>query len=532
MMVSLPSSNPVAEGTASPTTNEASENGQEKAVASDPQPLPEPSGTFTPEAASPSSSVPRRAETDEEVIARLAALDSFEYSRVRKEEAKALGILVKTLDERVKEMRDASGESGRVPWSEVEPHPDPVDPAQVLDEVCAIIRRFVVMDAEQVDAGALWTAHTHLTDVAEVSPPLIANAPEKACAKTLLQTVLGRMCYRPLPASNASLSALFRAVDLWKPTILIDEADTFFRDNAELHGLVNAGYARTGFVLRSEVAGESYEPRVFQVYSAKSIAGIALERHLPDSTMSRGIVLNLRRKRPHEVVHRLRHADRDLFERVAAKLTRFARDFRQQVASTRPHLPDELSDRAQDNWEPLLAIAECAGPAWLLRATSAALALSRQSDAAPSTGNELLADIREVFERNQGRKISTADLINALVNDDEKPWGTYNRGNPISPRQLAKQLAAYGIKSKTVRLGPHNTPKGYEPSQFDDAFARYLADLPESRQQSTDPSDADGGITGEIADSPALQREVAPDPTGATIDPEVLEILYGGPERQ
>ena len=65
------------------------------------------------------------------------------------------------------------------------------------------------------------------------------------------------------------------------PTLFIDEADTFFRDNPELHGLVNAGHARTGFVLRAEVAGDSFEPRMFAVYSAKSIAGIAMERHLP-----------------------------------------------------------------------------------------------------------------------------------------------------------------------------------------------------------------------------------------------------------
>jgi hypothetical protein len=409
----------------------------------------------------------------------LATLDSLEYGRVRRGEAKALGIPVKMLDERVKEVRDKNGESDSLPWPEIEPHPDPVEPAQVLDEVAQIIRRFVIMDSEQVDAAALWVAHTYLTDAADVSPLLIVNAPERACAKTLLQTVLGRMCYRPLPASNASLSALFRAVELWKPTILIDEADTFFRDNAELHGLVNAGYARTGFVLRSEASGDSFSPRMFLVYSAKSIAGIGMERHLPDSTMSRGIVLNLRRKRPHETVERLRHADDEMFERVPAKLARFAKDAVRQIRLARPRLPDELSDRGQDNWEPLLAIAEVAGAEWLQRATAAALSLSGASEAAPSTGNELLADIREIFEGRKDTKISTASLIDVLTKDDEKPWGTYNRGQPISPRQLAKQLAAYGIKSKTVRLGSHNTPKGYEISQFADAFARYLGERPQ-----------------------------------------------------
>jgi len=413
-----------------------------------------------------------------ETIARLAAMKPIDYDRVRKEEAKILGIQVKTLDELVKTARSDGTESDRLPFTDIEPDDKAVVPAELFDEVARIIRRFIVLEPEQADAAALWVVHTHMTEVADTSPIAIINAPEKACAKTLFQTILGRMAYRPLQASNATLSALFRAVELWRPTIFIDEADTFFRDSPEIHGMVNAGYTRGGFVLRSEPVGDSFEPRKFSVYCAKSIAGIALERHLPESTISRGIVFNLRRKLPHEKVERLRYADPAMFDTVASMLARFAMDYSQQVRLARPSLPRELSDRAQDNWEALLAIAACAGEAWLTRATEAALKLSRASDAKVSTGNELLADIRQVFEGRTGTKISTVDLIAELVSDEERSWGTYNRGKPMTPRQLAKQLDAYGIKSKTVRLGPANTPKGYEFSQFDDAFARYLADAP------------------------------------------------------
>ena len=90
-----------------------------------------------------------------------------------------------------------------------------------------------------------------------ISPLLIINAPERACAKTLLQTVLAKLCCRSLSAANATLSALFRSIEKWKPTLFIDEADTFFRDNVELHGMVNAGYQRDGFLLRSEAVGDT-----------------------------------------------------------------------------------------------------------------------------------------------------------------------------------------------------------------------------------------------------------------------------------
>lgn len=285
------------------------------------------------------------------------------------------------------------------------------------------------------------------------------------------------MAYRPLPASNASASALFRAVELWKPTILIDEADTFFRDNTELHGMVNAGYLRDGYVLRSEAVGDSFEPRMFSVFSAKALAGIALEKHLPDATMSRGVVFNLRRKLVHETVNRLRHADRDLFIGIAEKLARFALDYSQQVRLARPALPDVLSDRDQDNWDGLLAIASCASDEWVQRATAAALKLSGAGEKSVSTGAELLADIQHIFESKSLDRISTADLIIALVEDSEAPWATWNRGKPFSPRQLSKQLGGYGIASKDIRFGYSNL-KGFEIGQFSDAFVRYLSTSP------------------------------------------------------
>lgn len=315
----------------------------------------------------------------------------------------------------------------------------------------------------------------YFIDVVEIAPLAIINAPEKACGKTQLLTVMGRLSYRPLPVSNASASALFRAVELWKPTILIDEADTFFRDNTELHGMVNAGYLKDGYVLRCEAVGDTHEPRMFSVYSAKALAGIKLEKHLPDAIMSRGIIFNLRRKLSGESVSRLRHAEPDLFTGTASKLTRFAEDYSEQVRRARPVLPDALSDREQDNFDGMLAIASCAGSEWIAKATAAALKLSESSsEKTTSAGNELLSDIQSIFESKRIDKISTADLIKALCDDEEAPWGTYNRGKPIAPRQLVKPLEAYEIKPKQIRLNSYDRMRGFELSQFSDVFMRYL----------------------------------------------------------
>lgn len=121
----------------------------------------------------PSATAPQpepSVETEAEVVARLAALKPMDYDRLRKEEAKALGIQVKTLDDLVKAARGAERAPGSMPFPEAEPADGPVNPAQVLDEVTAVIRRYVVLDLEQAHAAALWIAHTHLVEVAEVSP--------------------------------------------------------------------------------------------------------------------------------------------------------------------------------------------------------------------------------------------------------------------------------------------------------------------------------------------------------------------------
>ena len=430
-----------------------------------------------------------------------------------------MGIQVKTLDDLVKAARNESSEADRLPFTEVESYPDPIAPAQVLDEVVKVILRYVVMDIEQAHAVALWIALSWFITEVEVAAILIINAPEKACGKSQLLTIVGYLAARPLPAANSTASFLFRAITTWRPTILIDEADTFIREDVELKGLINAGHTRANaFVGRTVSVGDGHEPRLFDVWSAKAFAGIALEKHFPDATMSRGIVVNLRRKLSHERVERLRHAGSGTFNVLASKLARFADDFAVQVRAARPNLPDELSDRAQDNWEPLFAIAKCAGPEWIQRATTAALKLSVASESMTSTGNELLADIKDVLDRWQKPTIKSVDLIEKLTDDKELGWANYSRGRPLTPRQMAKQLDVYGIKPKTVRqpksaMDPHgSTPKGYYLADFKDAFARYLK---------TDPApsgpSASGSASPAVASVPVTSGEVAETPQRSTM---------------
>ena len=411
-------------------------------------------------------------DDDAETIMRLAAMSPLEYDRNRKEIAKSIGVRPATLDKMVIAERKENSDDD-MGFPDVEPWTSPVDPGALLSEISMTLRRFIVCQQETADAVALWVAMTWFMDVVQVAPLAVITAPEKRCGKSQLLFLLGKLSYRPLTASNISPAALFRAVDAWKPTLLVDEADAFMRDNEELRGIINAGHTRdSAYVVRT--VGDDFTPTRFSVWGAKALAGIG---HLADTLMDRAIVLELRRKLPDESTERLRHAEPELFDTLAEKLARFADDCRDAVRHARPELPASLNDRAQDNWEPLLAIADIAGGEWTTLSRKAALKLSGTDAPTLSTGTELLADIQEVFEAKKVDKISTAQLIEALCAEDERPWATYNRGKPITPRQVSKRLGEYGISSTTIRVGLE-TPKGFRRDMFDEVFSRYLVALP------------------------------------------------------
>lgn len=370
-------------------------------------------------------------------------------------------------------------------------HSDPVDGAALLNEITATLRRHVIADAPTIHAAALWAAFTWFIDVVDVAPIANITAPEKRCGKTVMLGALARLSCRPLAVSNIAPAALFRALELWTPTLLIDEVDAFLAEHEEARGILNAGFTRdSAFVIRC--VGDDYTPTRFNVWGAKALCGIG---NIADTLADRSIPLRLRRKMPGERTVKMRHADPEHFAALVGKLARFAVDHREAVRLARPAEIEGLNDRANDAWEPLLAIASVAGGEWLRLARQAAITLHGLEGEAPSIGAELLADVQSAFERKHTTKLFSADLLQALCDDDESPWATWNRGKPIQPRQLSRKLAEFGIKSKDVRQG-FEVKKGYHLEQFADAFKRYIsareptpsADTPSASATSLQPS--------------------------------------------
>ena len=137
-------------------------------------------------------------------------------------------------------------------------------------------------------------------------------------------------------------------------------------------------------------------------------------------------------------------------------------------------VPEELHDRAADNWRLLLAIADRAGGPWPEKARRAALELSAvKAEEADTIRTLLLSDIRGVFREKEVDRIKGETVGMALASMTDRPWPTFDKGRWITPTGIARMLRPYGIAPETIRFG-EETAKGYRLSAFEDTFARYL----------------------------------------------------------
>lgn len=307
---------------------------------------------------------------------------------------------------------------------------EPVDGEELLDQLDELLQAYVVMSAAQSAACALWVMHTHALDSAAYSPYLAVVSAEMRSGKTTLMKLLELLAARPWRVITPSEAVAFRKIDRDHPTLLLDEFDTIWKDREQepLRALLNAGNEPGTKVPRCAGANRD-ELREFNVYCPKALAGIG---KLPQTIADRSIEIRLKRKAPGDQVARFRRREVvQETEPLRAQLAAWACDLADTLAEARPQLPDELDDRAQDGWEPLLAIADQAGGSWAKRARRVAVELSTgESRDDESQGVRLLADIRRVFA--DADKISSRELLDALIADDEGPWGDV-RGKPLTP---------------------------------------------------------------------------------------------------
>lgn len=435
------------------------------------------------EANEPETSAEHANRDFETTVTRLAALPAQHYDRVRIDESNRLGVRVRVLDDAVNGKR--SGTAGNdtqgrtVEWPKPEPWPQVVEGTTLLSTLADTIGHYVAISPPLADAVALWTVTTWLHDRLEISTFLNITSPTKRCGKSVLMEVLGEFVYRPMPAAGrVTPAALFRLIERHEPTLLLDEIDTYLAKDPEIRGIINGSQRHAGaFVLRC--VGEDYEPRRFKTWCPKAIAGIG---GLPDTVLDRALVIRLARRPPERRLPLWRDRDKAAIASLQRQIIRWVNDTKAEVLTKRQAIafPVGLHDRARDAWESLLAVAEAAGGEWGGQGGRAWCAAEHVSaDVQEETGARemLLADLRVVFrDAGDPDKLPTSQILEALCGMEGRPWSEWRRGQPLSPRGLAKLLQPFNVRPRTERFA-RGGAKGYRRDALVPVWDAYLAEV-------------------------------------------------------
>ncbi|MEU4686784.1 DUF3631 domain-containing protein [Streptomyces xinghaiensis] len=367
---------------------------------------------------------------------------------------------------------------------------DTIDGAALLTKVEAFHRRFNVFPHEAAYvAVTLWDAHAHLLDCFDSTPRIAFLSPEPGSGKSRALEIVETLVPHPMTAVNASAAALFRAVSGadGRPTILFDEIDTIFGpkagDNEELRGFLNAGHRRSGVTYRCIGDGGNQTVQAFPSYCAVAVAGLG---SLPDTILTRSVVIRMRRRARNERVEPFRaRIHESQGHKLRDRLAQWAEQARASVTDAWPEMPDGITDRPADVWEPLLAVADAAGGQWPHRAREACVTLVRaaQHTDKHSLGIRLLTDLRDHVLIGMDRlpTIAILDRLNAL---DDAPWADLD-GKPLDNRRLSRMLAKYmtadnePITSRNIKTSG-SVLKGYYAADLWDAWQRYCPPPPES----------------------------------------------------
>jgi putative DNA primase/helicase len=405
------------------------------------------------------------------LVEALARKDHTEYDRVRGELAETLGMRVGTLDDKVEALRrkmEAEDDKDGLPHWKVEPWSKPVDGAALLQSINQVFRRYIVLPKGADIALSLWVLHAWTMDAGDISPFMVLVSPTKRCGKTSVLILLYFLTPKSELAANITASSLFRYIEEIRPTLLIDEADSFVKDNEELRGILDSGHTKVAanIIRNVEVNGE-HKPRRFSTWAPKAIATI---RKLADTLEDRAVIVTLQRKPKGAKVERLRRRDSEEFATLRSQAARWASDNFNKLVDPDPAVPEVLNDRAADNWRPLLAIADLAGGAWPEDARRSACTLSGEEED-DAINVELLRDIRKAFGEDD--EIRSADLVAELIGDPERPWADWRHGRPLTQKQLATLLKPFCIISTNVTPPGRAQGKGYRRSDFKEAWDAY-----------------------------------------------------------
>lgn len=370
-----------------------------------------------------------------------------------------------------------------------EPWPDEVDLRDVIKEIESLAGKVLYASPSVFKVLAYWIAFTWMQGQ-EIAPYLLITSVARQCGKSTMTELLVRLCRRPWSTCKPTASALFREIDRCHPTVILDECDEFLERDSELNGILNAGYKRNGteYVVRTEkTPNGSFRTERFNVFCPKSFSGIGINRKFSSALVDRCIAIEIeRRPKDGPELMKLRSIPQETFQVIRAKLARAAEDVEDDLHRATPFIPEELSDRAGEVWEPLLALADILGEGDEMRRI--AVTAYKEAPASSDYREDLLNDIRDVLaeidasptrssftfrfnamakeinipivEYGDRQYIVAARLHEYLISNPELRWSDFGTGGrPLTLNTLTRLLdkdGGFGVATNRIREDGRN----------------------------------------------------------------------------
>jgi len=222
---------------------------------------------------------------------------------------------------------------------------------EVYDEVEDFIRKHFVHDDERVYGKlALWVMHTYCVDFFE-TVPYVQFLASHGSGKTRGLEVLCALSYRGMLTAGFTPANLYRLIDKYHPTLLLDESGHSIHAGSEagktIISVLNQGYKRGSLVFRTNLQ-KGEDPIGFDCFGPKAIAAV---KGFLSTLESRCIIIPMIKGKPEN-----RTMDEDWAALLRGKLTVWA-----IYAPVEPVWPDAEDGRVEEVFVPLYSIAHLVG---------------------------------------------------------------------------------------------------------------------------------------------------------------------------
>lgn len=418
-----------------------------------------------------------------------------DYARSKKRLAELLGVGSRDLDAMVRKARGGNStneEEFHQELLEADPEPwdDPVDGAEVFQAIKGLVMRHVVLQDEQATAVAGWVMYSYVFNQLNTAPILLLTSASPRCGKSTLMELVSGLVSNPMPVANISAATVYRMIEAYKPTLLMDEADTFLSQNEEVAGILNCGHTkRFAFVARCEKnADGSIVPMKFSTFCPKVIAMIAL----PKSTalLDRCIAIRLVRATKDSKHDPLPIDVSATYLDLRRKLVRWADDNRAAIVLDTTTLSRGSNDRAFGNWSTLVSAVKSCGAVVVDEVAQAFRGLNDVDRYVENTTRDLLTaayeiakamlkdEFQSVLDNPQSPLSGNRDLIASkyLVAEMNKmshmAWADFSNGKGLTEHKLGRYIKPFDIRADQATVNGR-VVRGYRVGSFVDVWARY-----------------------------------------------------------